>query len=110
MRILAPGVAHVSYLGGGMFMPVRTPYDRQLLMDHIRDRAHSKSRVQVLIDKRRWLVDRFTAPTVHCSCCGERSNSACYDPLDDRSVYCIPCAFGSDDAHLTHGELQRRSA
>jgi len=110
MSLLAPGVAHISYRGGGMFLPVRTPYDRQVLVEHITDRVRNKSRVQVLIDKHRWLIDRFGAASVHCSSCGQSLDAACYDPLEDSTAFCIDCIFGTESGHADQPLPQRRSA
>jgi len=110
MSILSPGVAHVSFKGGGMFLPVRTPYDRQTLIDHVSDRVRSKTHVQVLIDRRRWLVDRNLFAASECSACGRKLDTACYDPVDHDSVYCVHCVFGEPASSELPTTMRRRSA
>jgi hypothetical protein len=88
------GIAHVSFSGGGMFVPARSPYDRQLLMENILSRARVKGQVQVLIDGQRWMVyGHASARTVCCSQCGFAVDSACYLGPRDGTPYCVSCAF-----------------
>ena len=39
---LGQGIAHVSFAGGGFFVPARSSYDRQLLADHALARVRVK--------------------------------------------------------------------
>lgn len=91
---LAEGVAHVSFTGGGVFVPARSPYDRQLLVEHVLDRVRSKGSVQVLVDDRRWTVNLLRGSrTARCwSCDGTVASIACCIDADT-IVYCVGCAF-----------------
>jgi hypothetical protein len=89
------GVAHVSFAGGGVFVPAHEPYDRQVLIELVNDRVQAKGQVQVLVDDLRWMVfpsDGWLA--VRCSHCGTALHSACYCSSNRRAVYCVACAFG----------------
>ena len=110
MSILASGVAHLSFTGGGMFLPVRTPYDRQTLIEHVANRVRSKSRVQVLIDRRRWLIDQRANRSGTCATCGHTLDAACFDPARDDRVYCITCVFGEESSSTPNVQPQRRRA
>ena len=91
---LAEGIAHVSFVGGGLFIPARSPYDREVLVEHILDRVRMKGNVQVLVDNRRWLVNLLEARcATGCSSCGSNMTSVCSDTAVDGVVYCVPCAF-----------------
>lgn len=105
------GIAHVSFPGGSMFLPARNPYDRQMLIEHIVDRARAKERVQVLVDDLRWIVHLRRSPaTAHCSACGCALNSACYSTAEQGGAYCLGCAFADHLAQLQpKQEPQRRS-
>jgi hypothetical protein len=88
------GIAHVSFAGGGMFVPARSPYDRQLLMESILTRARVKGQVQVLLDGQRWMVyGRVRTGAVCCAQCGFAVDSACYLVPRDGTPYCVSCAF-----------------
>jgi hypothetical protein len=94
MTATANGIAHLSYPGGGFFVPVRTPYDRQMLLEQVVERVRTKGQVQILIDDRRWLVRHLVrAPRVSCGRCGGSTDSACTSPLSGKVIYCPECAL-----------------
>jgi len=95
MKAIASGVAHLSFAGGGLFLPARSPYDRQTLAEHIASRARRNGQVQVLVDDRRWLVYRRSAASAAvCTHCGASSlASACYAIGCAPAAYCVRCAF-----------------
>jgi hypothetical protein len=111
-RDSAKGVAHVSFPGGSMFLPARSPYDPQVLIEHIVDRARAKERVQVLVDNLRWMVHLRRGPaTAHCSACGCVLNSACYSTAEHGEAHCLGCAFGNHLAQIQpKQEPERRSS
>ncbi|HVM95845.1 MAG TPA: hypothetical protein VMT89_05620 [Candidatus Acidoferrales bacterium] len=101
---LSPGVAHVSYKGGGLCLPARSPYDRQLLAEQVVYCTRTKGLVQVLINDDRWLVHPPTAgPSNGCFECGQRLDTAWHAPALGQSACCSRCAL--DDRH----QRQRRA-
>src|SRR5947208_3275352 len=91
---IAKGVAHVSFSGGGMFVPARSPYDRQLLVEHVLDGVRRRGNVQVLVDDQRWLVHLLRDDCmVACWRCGCAVDSICHCTADDAVAYCVTCAF-----------------
>jgi hypothetical protein len=91
---MTTGIAHVSFSGGGMFLPARSPYDRQVLAEHVVSRVRANGQVQVLIDDQRWMVhQRRSARSACCSQCGYGVDSACYLVSASGSLYCVTCAF-----------------
>ena len=104
---ITTGIAHVSFSGGSVFLPARTPYDRQVLLEHIVDRARAKERVQVLLEKLRWMVHLRRGPaTAYCSACGRLLNAACYSTAEDGQAHCLGCAFGNPDAAHDTSDLR----
>ena len=93
---LAGGIAHVSFSGGGLFLPARDPYDRQTLIEYVVQRVHTKGRVQVLVDKHRWMVqaNALQQPGAPCVACGQATDAACYSATSDAAGYCLRCALG----------------
>jgi hypothetical protein len=95
MRQTAEGIAHVSFRGGGTFLPARTPYDRQILAEYVGAYLRGNGQVQVLIEGQRWMVHITRKPAVpSCLSCGCPADSACYSPADGGAVYCVKCALG----------------
>ena len=111
MSVLSKAIAHVSFPGGGMFLPARSPYDRQMLVEHIADRVRSKGRVQVLLDEQRWMVQLNRGKVrIYCSSCGDAADSACYRAADTGVPYCIICALGPESDMMPPYHLQQRHA
>jgi hypothetical protein len=101
MNGLLDGIAHLSFLGGGTFLPARTPYDRQMLLEHVGDRVRSKGRVQLLIDGRRWIVCRNDSGFgARCVRCNALIGTACCSIAGDAAINCVRCAV-SDGVDLT---------
>ena len=95
MDAIATGIAHVSFAGGGTFLPTRTPYQRQMLVEHVLQCVRANGQVQVLVDDQRWMVYlRGGALTVCCSRCGHSLGSAVYSTGDATEAYCGECALG----------------
>jgi hypothetical protein len=95
-KVLAEGVAHVSSVGEGIFVLVRGPYERQMLVEQVAGRVRAEGRVQVLVDDRRWLVSLRPAASVDwCSACGHLLlDSAWYSTIGAAAAYCGRCALG----------------
>ncbi len=107
MNAVARGMAHVSYAGGGIFLPVRSPYDRQMLVEHVGECVRAKGQVQVLLGHQRWLVHRNRGATF-CAGCGCPAACACTAGPDTSVVYCVKCALGSESAERPQGAPERR--
>jgi hypothetical protein len=105
------GIAHISYRGGGLFVPARTPYDRQLLVEQVVERVRTKGQVQVLVDDQRWMVySSGGAAPLCCAGCGLSHTSACYSAVLDEAAFCVKCAFGTGSAEPAPGSRRQRLA
>lgn len=107
---LANGIAHVSFPGGGIFLPARDPYDRQTLIEHVTQRLRTKGRVQVLVGSSRWTVRFNTATTrAACAACGQTPDALCCTSDGSDTAYCVPCALGgSPELQRMHREEWRQ--
>lgn len=92
-------VAHVSYLGGGIFLRDHGPGDRRTIIAYVARLMRSKSKVQILLESQRWLVqaDDHTG----CAHCGTVSNVGCREANCDAEVYCLHCALAGPVARPT---------
>ena len=104
------GVAHVSFRGGSMFLPARTPYDRQALLDHVGAHLRATGEVQVLFGERRWMVhvERRALP-VYCLGCTAPIDAGWYCPDDGGRTYCAKCALG-EASPRTRGSMSFKRA
>ena len=97
------GVAHVSYNGGGLCLPARSPYDRQLLMEEVLRQSHIHGIVQILLDNDRWLVHGLRGHSrVSCARCGRLTGSACHSGSRGEAVFCVGCVV-DDELPPTNG-------
>ncbi len=96
MSVLASGVSHLSFPGGGVFVPTRSAYDRQLLMELVAARAHAMGQVQVLVDNQCWMARRCRGPQAHARAgCGAKVEVACSASTYHATEYCVRCALGA---------------
>ena len=94
---LPAGVAHVSFAGGGVFLPADTPYERETLRDYVAHSVRAYGRVQVLLARRRWRIDGRRAVPAACAGCRATLEGPCPAAADGRgAAYCLPCAFDVD--------------
>lgn len=102
MSAMAKGIAHVSFAGGGTFLPARSPYDRQLLAEHVRERVRTKGQVQVLMGDQLWMMYRNRGSSTRCARCGVAAPIACHFSGSGNACFCVVCALeaGVDPAHL----------
>ena len=101
-------VAHVSYLGGGVFLPDHGPGDRHTIMEYVERLASSKREVQILLDNQRWLVQ--SGEHTCCAGCDLATQTACREADNGGQFYCLRCALSparrqaqqdADAPHLT---------
>lgn len=86
--------AHITFVGGGFLLPARTPYDRQILTEHVLNRARHVEQLQVKVGRKTWLVDRphEQRPFV-CGLCKRQLRVAALHAPPSENVYCVACAL-----------------
>jgi len=95
MTVLPNGIAHVSFCRGATFLPARSPYDCETLIDHVTHAVRTQGRVQVLVHDQTWqvhLVTNFDSPAT-CSRCCQRLEAICHCSGETTATYCVRCAF-----------------
>jgi hypothetical protein len=90
------GMAHLSFGGGGLLLPARESYERELLVEHVIARARRTGAVRVAFQGRAWYV-RQTPETVTARCgrCRRTLQPTWYATASAGVAYCLRCAFGS---------------
>lgn len=101
-------VAHVSYPGGGVFLPDHGPGDRHTIVEYVERLVSSKQTVQILLDNQRWLVQ--SGEHACCASCDLATKTACREASNGGQMYCLRCALsparsdmlpGGEAPHLT---------
>jgi hypothetical protein len=109
MNAMAKGIAHVSFAGGGFFLPARNPYDRQVLVEHVSETVRTKGRVQVLMADQLWTVHRNRGSnTTPCVRCGQAAPTVCHFGGRE-ACYCVTCALGQDGEPVQVAAVERRA-
>ncbi|MFI5397835.1 MAG: hypothetical protein ACHQ9S_20045 [Candidatus Binatia bacterium] len=94
---MSNGIAHISFSGGGVFLPARSPYDRQTLMEYVAHHLGAGRQVQVLVDDQRWLVRlKRRRPAGCCSQCATALESVSCSAANGEAAYCMKCALGGN--------------
>lgn len=110
MAPLARGVAHVSFLGGGAFLPVRNPEDRRRLVAYVVDRVGTTGQVQVLVGGQRWRVGPQGPPLKRCARCTHALACSWLAVADNGAVSCLTHAFENENASAPYKEKGRTAA
>jgi hypothetical protein len=110
MAALAKGIAHVSFLGGGAFLPLRNPDDRRTLIEYVADRVGATGQVQVLVGGQRWRVGPWDPSLNPCATCRHSLACRCLAVTDRGATSCLTRAFGNEDESAPRKEKRRIAA
>ena len=91
---MGPEYAAVAFKGGTVVLSAQTPYERELVVDYVRDCARAKDDVRLRVGRQTWRVERVFGN--HPQVCGH-----CHRPLREarcrgaqtRVVECVACAL-----------------
>lgn len=85
------GVARISFPGGALFVPAKTPYDRELLFESLDLYARRHGTVRVELNRRQMTVTRSNGPQpLTCAACDRPLDLLTY-ALGSRTL-CGDCA------------------
>ncbi len=97
---IADGTARVSYPGVRMFYSMDSPYERQLLAEHVLVCSQSRNQVQVEIGSHCWILQRTRVGRARCSVCGEPLHTFCETPTGEQRL-CVACAIEDSAAGMS---------
>ena len=84
------GIAHVSFQGGGLIVPAQTPYERQLLFEHVEASAKQHGGVRLDCKHQHWTVSLSNGHGEVCAACRRSLNNLTY--RFDGQTLCAWCA------------------
>ena len=85
------GIAHLSLQGGGLFLPAHTPYDRQLLFEHVEASAKRHGDVRLDWRHQHWTVSLSNGQREVCAACRRSLNNLMTYRFDGL-ILCAWCA------------------
>jgi hypothetical protein len=85
--------AHLKFAGGGLFLPASTPYEREMIREHLLDHLRHEENLQLNIGHKTWLVERSSAEhPIRCGTCKRQLVAALHTRASD-TYYCVACAL-----------------
>jgi hypothetical protein len=85
------GIAHVSFQGGGLIVPAHTPYERELLFEHVEASAKQRGGVRLDWRHQQWTVRVSNGQREVCAACRRALNNLMTYRFDGR-ILCAWCA------------------
>jgi hypothetical protein len=86
-------VALVEAGSGTFVMPTHSPYDRQLLREHVEGLAGRKEKLTLGVRGARWFVTRPIAMDSRCIMCAQLLGRLSCRRKNERNPTCIDCAL-----------------
>jgi hypothetical protein len=83
-------VAHISFEGGGLIIPTHTPYERQLLFEHLEVSTKQHGSVRLEINRQHWTISMNNGSGKLCASCTRSPDNLTYR-FDGQSL-CGHCA------------------
>ena len=72
------GIAQIRFQGGGIFLPVKTPYEREVLFEYADQCAKRHGQVRLEVGRHECTVSSRTDIPVTCAECTERLDHLSY--------------------------------
>ncbi len=83
-------VAHISFEGGGLIIPVHTPYERQLMVEHVEASTKRHGCIRLEVNRRHWTISMNNGPGEVCASCTRWPDNLTY--RSDGQSLCGQCA------------------
>ena len=96
-------IAHVEGGSGTFVASVHTPYDRELLREHVEKLAGRAALLTIGLRGTRWTVTRSIADS-RCTTCTRFLGRLSCSRGDDTGATCIKCVMQPGTTESTHGE------
>jgi hypothetical protein len=103
-------IAHLSFKTGGLILPVRTPYERELMIEHVESATKRHGRVLLEVDRRHWEISTSNGLLTTCAACSQWPDDLNYpggasgalSVVSSRAMPCveITCELALVGAHV----------
>jgi hypothetical protein len=84
------GIAHVSFPGGGLIVPAHTPYERELLFEHVEASTKRHGDVRFGFNRQQWRISLHNGRREVCASCSRWLDNLTY--RFDGQTLCGQCA------------------
>jgi hypothetical protein len=92
--------AHVQCSSGGLILPAHSPYDRQVVRQHVQQLVGPIGSVQLGVDGNDWTVTRPNGQPHSCTECAQPQLLRC-SRADGRTPICIACVLAAPNENAS---------
>jgi hypothetical protein len=85
--------AQVQGISGTFVVPAHTPYERQMLREHLTGRAGRLPTLTLGMHGKRWIITRHDATSSRCASCTRSVGRLSCNQDDGGCTTCIDCAM-----------------
>ncbi len=71
-------IAYLSVTGGGLIVPLHTPYERELLVEHVEASTKRYGRVRLALNRRGWTISVNKGTGNVCALCSQWPENLTY--------------------------------
>ena len=90
--------AQVQGVSGTFVVPAHTPYERQILREHLARRVGDLSTLTLGMHGKRWIITRHHAPSSLCATCTRSVGRLSCNQDDGSCTTCIDCAMQPENS------------
>ena len=98
--------AQVQGVSGTFVVPAHTPYDRQMLREHLTGRVGRLLTLTLGMHGKRWIITRHNATNPRCAACAQSVGPLSCDPGDGGCTTCIDCAMRPENSEPMEDERE----
>ena len=84
-------IAHISFKGGGLFVPARTPYDREQLVEHVEACTNRHGCILLEVNLLQWTISVSNGLRAVCASCSKWPDQFTY-PSGSSGRLSVVCA------------------
>ncbi len=71
-------IAYLSFAGGGLIVPLHTPYERELLIEHVEASTKRYGRIRLAVNGRGWTISVKKGAGIVCALCSQWPDNLAY--------------------------------
>ena len=71
-------IARITFEGGGLILPMHTPYERELLVEHIEVSTKRHGWVRLEVNRRQWTISMNNGRRQVCASCSRWPDNLSY--------------------------------
>ena len=98
--------AQVQGASGTFVLPAHTPYERQMLREHLAGRVGHLSTLTLGIYGKRWIITRHNATNSLCASCTRSVGRLSCNQDDGGCTTCIDCAMRPENGNPMEDERE----